>query len=118
MVKLDVVASPNSENTQIKNSQDATARKFPNIIELPSADLINVREDLTFDIDPIFEIIKYSRSREINNCLNEKIVNSLIDTGSEDTAISRKFHNDNLEYVKGQAWVKMIKTSKVFLLHI
>ena len=89
--KLDVVASPNSKNTQIKKSRDATARKFPNKIELLSADLITVREDLTFGIDPIFEITEYSRCTAINNCLNGKIVNSLIDSGNEDTTISKNF---------------------------
>ena len=61
---------------------------------------MNVREDLTFDIDPIFEITEYLRCTEINYCLSGKIVNSLIDTDSEDTAISKKFHNYNLEYFK------------------
>ena len=66
----------------MENFRDTTARKFPNKIELLSADLINVWEDLTSDIDPIFEITEYLRYTEINNCLNGKIVNSLIDTGS------------------------------------
>ena len=51
-----------------------------------SADLINVR-DLTFDIDSIFEITEYSQCPEVSRCQNEKIFNSLIDTGSEVTAI-------------------------------
>ena len=33
-------------------------------------------------------------------CLNGKIVTSIIDTGSEVTAISEKFYNENLEYFK------------------
>ena len=65
-----------------------------------SVDLINVRDDLTFDIDSIFEITEYSRCPEISKCQNEKIVNSFIDTGSEVIAISEKFNNDNLEYFK------------------
>ena len=85
------------ENTQIENSRNATARKFSNKIELLSAALIHVREDLTFDIDPIGNITDYWRCPEINIFLNGKIINSLIDTGSEVTAISEKFDNDNLE---------------------
>ena len=42
---MNVVTFSNSENTQINDSRDATARKFPNKIELMSADLINVRDD-------------------------------------------------------------------------
>ena len=62
-----------------------------------SADLINVRDDLTFDIDSIFEITEYSQCPEVSRCQNEKIFN---DTGSKVTAISQKFNNDNLEYFK------------------
>ena len=96
--KLDVVAFSNSENMQIENSRDATARKFPNKIELLSAALIDVRADIVFDIDPIGDITEYSRCPEIDILLNGKLVNLLIDTGSEFTVISEKFYNDNLEY--------------------
>ena len=72
-------------------------RKFPNKIELLSAYLINVREDLTFDIDPIFEITKYSQCPEIDISLNGTLVTSLIDTGSKVTAISEKFYNENFK---------------------
>ena len=44
------------------------------------------------------EITEYSRCPEINVSLNGKIVESLVDTGSEVTAISEKFYNENLEY--------------------
>ena len=71
----------------MNDSRDATARKFPNKIELLSADLINVRDDLTVDIDSIFKITEYSQCPEVSRCQNEKIFNSLIDTGSEVTAI-------------------------------
>ena len=57
-------------------------------------------EGLAFDIDPIGEITEYSLCKEINILLNRKIVNLLIDTDSEVTAISEKFYNDNLEYFK------------------
>ena len=98
--KTELVTFPNSENTHINDSRDATARKFSNKIELLSADLINVQDELLFDIDLIFEITEYSRCPEISKYQNEKIFNSLIDTGSEVTAISEKFNNDNLEYFK------------------
>ena len=65
---------------QNKNHGDATARKFPNKSELMSADLINVRDDLTFDIDSIFEITEYSQCPVVSRCQNEKIFNSLINT--------------------------------------
>ena len=65
-----------------------------------SADLINVRDDSTFDIDSIFEITEYSRCPEISKCQNEKIFNSFINTGSEVIAISEKFNNDNLDIFK------------------
>ena len=94
------MSSLNSENTQINKSRDATARKFPNKIELMSAALINVKEDLAFDIDPIGEMTEYSRCPEIDIWLNGKLVNSLVDMGSEVTAISEKFYNENLEYFK------------------
>ena len=45
-----------------------------------SADLINVRDDLTIDIDSIFEITEYSQCPEVSRCQNEKIFNSLINT--------------------------------------
>ena len=45
-----------------------------------SADLINVRDDLTFDIDSRFEITEYSQCPEVSRCQNEKIFNSLINT--------------------------------------
>ena len=53
-----------------------------------------------FDMDPIGKITEYSQCPEIDICLNGKIVTSLIDTGSEVTAISEKFYNKNLEYFK------------------
>ena len=74
--------------------------KFHNKFELLFAELIYILEDLTFNIYPIFEVTEYSRCTEINNCLNGKIVNLLNDTSSEDTAIWKIFHNDNLEYFK------------------
>ena len=99
--KLNVDAFPNSENMQIENYQNATAPKFPNKIDLLSAALIDVREDLAFDIDRIGKITEYSRCPETADILlNEKKVNLLIDTDSEVTAISEKFYNDNLKYFK------------------
>ena len=44
------------------------------------------------------EITEYSRCPEVDVCLKGKIVTALIDTGSEVTAISEKFYNENLEY--------------------
>ena len=58
--KLNVVASLYSENMHTFNSRHATALKFPNKIELLSAALIDVKEDLAFDIDPMREITEYS----------------------------------------------------------
>ena len=43
---------------------------------------------------------EYSRCPEIDIWLNGKVVNSLVDTGSEITATSEKFYNENLEYFK------------------
>ena len=43
---------------------------------------------------------KYSQCPEIDILLNGKLVFSLIDTGSEVTAISEKFYTENLEYFK------------------
>ena len=60
--------------------------------------LVEVKADLAFDIDLVGEIAEYSRCLEINVSFNGKIVESLVDTGSEVTAISEKFYNANLEY--------------------
>ena len=35
-----------------------------------SADLINVRDDLTFDVDTLFEITEYSKCSEVSRCQN------------------------------------------------
>ena len=85
-----------------RNSRDATAREFPNKIELLSAAVIGVRDKLSFDIDSIGEITEYSRCSEINIFLNGKLVNSLIDTSIEVTAISEKFYNDNIPRLCGK----------------
>ena len=69
-----------SQNRKICKSKilDAIARKFPNKIELLSAALIDVREDLTFDIDPIsYNMIsvidaKQYTSLNIIECLDGK----------------------------------------------
>ena len=44
----------------------------PNKIELMSADLINVRDDLTFDIDSIFKITEYSQCPDLSRCQMKK----------------------------------------------
>ena len=59
------------------------------------AALIYVKEDLAFDIDPTGEITKYSRCSEVDVCLKGKSATALIDTGTEVTAISEKFYNEN-----------------------
>ena len=43
---------------------------------------------------------EYSRCPEIDIWLNGKLVNSLVDTDNEVTAISEKFYNENLKYFK------------------
>ena len=49
--------------------------------------LIEVIKDLAFDIDPVGESTEYSRCPDINDSLNGKIIELLVDTGSEVTAI-------------------------------
>ena len=89
--------------TLIKDPEDSTLR-IENLLNDEEKtnfnidSLVEVKEDLAFDIDPVGEITEYSRCPEINVSLNGNIVESLVDTGSEVTAISEKFYNENLEY--------------------
>ena len=65
-----------------------------------SADLINVRDDLTFDIDSIFEITEYSQCPEVSRCQNEKIFNSLINTVAKIIKITVNDISDSISYNK------------------
>ena len=83
-VNKHLLASPRKDELEALSE---TMKSWTIRVENVNYDLINVQDDLTFDIDSIFEITESSRCPEINKCQNEKIVNSLIDTGSEVTAI-------------------------------
>ena len=89
----------NSDDTQIKNKRNTTARIFPNKIELLPAELICVCDDDTsYDID--FDAQLISCCPTINITLNGVAVDALIDSGSEVSAISEKFYNKNLDFFK------------------
>ena len=63
-----------------------------------SADLINGRDDLTFDIDSIYAITEYSQCPEVSRCQNEKIFNSLINTEEKTIKITVNDISDSISY--------------------
>ena len=93
MLSATLIKDPEDSTLSIENLLNDEEKINFNI-----DNLVEVKEDLAFDIDQVGEITEYSRCPEINVSLNGKIVESLVDTGSEVTAISEKFCNENLEY--------------------
>lgn len=102
-----------SDGTRTKNIRNTTKRIFPNKIELLPAELVCILEKdepLNIDFDS-----QFNKCPTIDITLNGIKVNALIDSGSEVTAISEKFYNENLDAFKSCATLplcgKFIKTA-------